>query len=60
MKYAIDDKLYSVSGPNGYRKAWFTLSQAHAAAKAMREQMARNGWRGKVRIYYRDGTEIAK
>ena len=59
-KYApiIDDRVYSVVTINGYRRCNLTRAQAMRHATNLEEQMKRNGWRGKVRVYYRDGSEV--
>lgn len=54
----IDDRTYTVEGPKGYRAGPMTFEQARLQADRMREQMKTAGWSGKVRIYYRDGTEV--
>jgi hypothetical protein len=54
-----DDKNYTVTGPNGYRRGSLTREQAEQSATSMNEMMKRRGWRGKARIWYRDGTEVA-
>ena len=58
MKPLIDDKLYSVVGINGYRQGNLTKEQAFKLASNLTSQMKTNGWAGKVRIYYRDGSEV--
>jgi hypothetical protein len=57
-KPLIDEKNYTVVGPNGYRRGGLTREEAFALAANMREQMRTAGWRGDVRVYYRDGTEV--
>jgi hypothetical protein len=54
----VDTKLYTVVGINGYRRAGLTLDEAASLANRMREQMKVAGWRGHVRILYRDGSEV--
>ena len=54
----IDERNYTVVGINGYRIQNLTLVQARASAERLREQMREAGWRGEVRVYYRDGSEV--
>lgn len=54
----IDDKNYTVVGINGFRQGSLTFEQAVKMACRMQEQMDRAGWRGKMEVYYRDGTRI--
>lgn len=54
----MDDKNYSVVGINGFRRGSLTRKQALDMARRMQEQMDRAGWRGKIEVYYRDGTRI--
>lgn len=54
----IDTKVYTVTAPNGYRKANLTREEAMAHAKRLRELMRTNGWAGKVRVIYRDGSVV--
>lgn len=51
-----DDRTYSVTTINGYRQANLTREQARAHAAKLADQMQRAGWRGKVCIWYRDGS----
>jgi len=57
-KIPIDDRLYTVVGINGFRKSNLTRSHAFHLAEQTREQMKRAGWRGEVKVYYRDGSEV--
>lgn len=52
----MDDKNYTVVGINGFRKPNLTRSQAIELAKNMQRQMDQYGWRGEMRVYYRDGS----
>lgn len=58
MKTPVDEKNYAVVGINGFRKGGLTRDEATQLASRMRHQMKVAGWAGKVRIYYRDGTEV--
>jgi hypothetical protein len=58
-KPLIDDKNYTVVGINGYRQGNLTREQAVALARRMQEQMDQAGWRGRMRVYYRDGSPVA-
>ena len=61
LTYPLDTHIYYVKIENGYcmyRGPWESLAQACKRRDRMRVQMKRAGWRGKVRIYYRDGTEV--
>lgn len=58
MKPIIDERLYTVTAPNGYRKSNLTQEEAKQHAARLREQMKKNGWAGKVRVYYRDGSLV--
>jgi len=54
----VDTKVYAVTAPNGYRRGGMTLEQARRHAGRLREQMRTAGWAGKVRVFYRDGSEV--
>jgi len=54
----IDDRSYTVVGINGYRLSNLTLEQARKKTAHLQEEMKTAGWRGKVRVFYRDGTEV--
>jgi hypothetical protein len=54
----LDDRTYSVVGINGYRQDNLTREQAIRLARRMQEQMDRAGWRGKMRVFYRDGSLV--
>ncbi|MFQ5339999.1 MAG: hypothetical protein ACE5F6_00475 [Anaerolineae bacterium] len=54
----IDDKNYTVVGINGYRQGNLTREQAVKLARKMQDQMDRAGWRGKMWVYYRDGSPV--
>jgi len=56
----MDTKTYYVTGINGYRSPWMTKKQAETHAERLRAQMQTAGWAGKVRVYFRDGTEVRK
>ncbi len=58
MKPIIDDRIYTVVGINGYRRGNLTKEQAFNLAENLTNQMKIAGWAGKVRVYYRDGTEV--
>lgn len=58
MKMLLDERNYAVVGINGYRLSNLTLEQARKKAIQLQEEMKTAGWRGKVRIFYRDGTEV--
>lgn len=53
-----DDKNYSVTCINGFRRGSLTKAQAIDLANSMNRQLKQYGWRGKARIWYRDGTEV--
>lgn len=55
-KIPTDDRLYTVVGVNGYRMANQTWKEACRIARRMAEEMRLAGWRGEMRVYYRDGT----
>ena len=59
VKPIIDERTYSVTGPNGYRRAGLSHAQAVAHAESLAEQMRTAGWRGVARVHYRDGSEVA-
>lgn len=54
----IDDRNYAVVGINGFRQGSLTRKQAVDMARRMQEQMDRAGWRGRMQVYYRDGSRI--
>lgn len=54
----IDDRNYTVVGINGFRRGSLLKMQALKMAKRMQEQMDRAGWRGEMRVYYRDGSPV--
>lgn len=58
-KPIIDDKCYYYTAPTGYRSAWMPQDEAVRGASGMAEQAKRNGWRMKIRVFYRDGSEVA-
>jgi hypothetical protein len=58
-KPLIADKNYTVVGINGYHQGNLTREQAVALARRMQEQMDQAGWRGRMRVYYRDGSPVA-
>ena len=55
-KTLIDEKLYTVTTINGYRQGGFTMEQAVKHANNLHKQMENAGWRGDIRVHYRDGT----
>lgn len=52
------EKNYTVVGINGFRQGSLTRAQAIELAKRMQRMMAEAGWAGKMRVYYRDGSEV--
>lgn len=54
----VDTKLYSVKGPNGFRRGSLTKEEAFSLAGRMTSQMKEAGWAGKVEVYYRDGQRV--
>lgn len=54
----IDTKLYSVVTDNGFNRGSLTQEEAKAMAARMREQAKTAGWAIKVRVIYRDGSEV--
>ena len=54
----IDNKTYTVTGPNGFRQGNLTETQARRLAEKMLHTMQQAGWAGKVDIYYRDGSLV--
>lgn len=54
----IDDRIYTVTAINGFRRGSLTREAAIALAKRMNEQMREAGWSGNARVWYRDGTEV--
>ena len=60
MKYQplIDEKNYTVVGPNGFRRGGMRRGEALRLAARMREQMVIAGWAGTVNVYYRDGSRV--
>jgi hypothetical protein len=56
----IDDCCYSVVGINGYRKGNLFREEALDHAARLVEDMKQAGWRGLVRVHYRDGSEVWK
>ena len=57
-KPIVDDGNYTVTGINGFRRGSLKRDEAIAMARRMQEQMDRMGWRGKMRVYYRDGSPV--
>lgn len=55
----IDERNYTVVGINGFRQGGLTRKQAVDLARQMQQQMDQAGWRGKMRVYYRDGSPVA-
>jgi len=54
----IDDRIYSVVGINGFRHGNLTRSQAIEMAIKMQKLMDNAGWRGRMKVYYRDGSVV--
>lgn len=59
MNKVYDDKNYTVVGINGYRQGGLTRAQAVKLARQRQQEMDRAGWRGKMRVFYRDGSPVA-
>jgi hypothetical protein len=57
-KPLIDERNYTVTTINGYRRSNLLRAEAIAHAVRLREQMRVAGWRGEVHVYYRDGQAI--
>ena len=55
----IDERNYAVTGINGFRQGNLTRNQAIALARRMQQQMKEAGWRGRMKIFYRDGSPVA-
>jgi hypothetical protein len=55
----VDTQTYYVTAPRGYRSSWMDQESAKLHADQVREQMLLAGWSGEVRVYYRDGSEVA-
>lgn len=55
---SIDEKNYTVTCVNGFRRGCLRRKEAFALAQRMNEQMRNAGWAGKARIFYRDGSEV--
>lgn len=53
-----DEKNYAVVGINGFRRGSLTESEALRLARDMQKQMQTAGWAGKLRVFYRDGSEV--
>jgi len=53
------ERNYTLTGPYGYRVGSMTRNGAVKQAQRMQVQMARNGWAGTMRVFYRDGTEVS-
>jgi hypothetical protein len=54
----VDTKTYVVTGINGYRRPGLTQDEAVALARGLNKQMREAGWRGRARVFYRDGSEV--
>ena len=54
----IDERTYTVVGINGYRSGSMTHAEAVALAAKMQQEMRAAGWRGDMKVFYRDGTEV--
>ena len=57
--YIIDDKNYTVVGINGFRRGCLNRKEAVQLARTMQAEMDANGWRGRMKVYYRDGSPVA-
>jgi hypothetical protein len=57
-KAIIDTKLYSVVTDTGFNRGSLTHEEALAMAARMREQARQAGWGIKIRVIYRDGSEV--
>ena len=55
----IDSAIYTVTSINGFRRSSLTLKRALDLAGTMNATMRRMGWRGRARVWYRDGSEIS-
>lgn len=53
-----DDRNYTVIGINGFRRGSLTEQGAVWMASKMQEEMRVAGWRGEMRVVYRDGSEV--
>lgn len=58
MQQVVDDKLYTVVSDNGYRSKHMKRADAFRDAQKIHDQCVMYGWRVKVRVYYRDGSEV--
>lgn len=56
----MDEKTYSVTGPNGFRRGSMTRAEADALVERMRAHMRAAGWAGCLDVYYRDGSHVAR
>ena len=54
----IDDRLYTVIGPCGFRKGPISKEDAFSVAYDLQQQMRNAGLVGEVKMYYRDGSEV--
>lgn len=54
----FDDRNYTVTAINGFRRGSLTRSEAERLARTMRETMRTSGWAGRVRVFFRDGSEV--
>lgn len=57
-KAIVDDRNYTVVSDNGYRSTHLTRENAFKDAEKIHEQCLMYGWRVKVRVFYRDGSEV--
>jgi hypothetical protein len=57
-KPIIDTKLYAVLTDTGFSRGSLTLEEATCMAERMRAQAREAGWATKVRVIYRDGSEV--
>ena len=53
-----DDRNYTVTSINGYRRQNMTREQAIDHAKRLEAAAPLTGWRGKAHIFYRSGAEV--
>ena len=57
-QFPFDERIYTVTGPNGFRKPNLKRQEADDLARRMHAQMQTQGWAGTVRVVYRDGTIV--
>lgn len=54
----IDERNYTVTCINGFRRGCLSKSAGISLVRKMNEQLKRLGWNGKARLWYRDGSEV--